>query len=573
MPTIKYPKNPNVDTAFVEQEDGTQNRALMVAPQDISTLELPNNPNSTKGYVTIDGNKQRVVLTAQIAGEGGSSLPDQTGHSGEFLTTDGTDASWAAVDALPSQTGQSGKFLTTDGTDASWSDKPLTNTATGYNSLTIGGNAAYNGRSTNVGINSTASSGSSTAFGNSANCSGPYAIAIGASPVASKDYTIAIGNNARAEQIGSIQLGKGTNNETSTFYVGLVSDNVGTTVNYKLLDANGTIPTDRFTTTPSADGTYVPTLTISSGTPTRSWAAPSGGLPSQTGNSGKFLTTDGTDASWAAISALQNTATGTNSLTILSSNATAAQDAVNIGYGSRANGYRSTSVGTYCGAGQDSIAMGYSADGRNATYSVLLGDYTYAYSTNFSVVIGYKSYISDSPATTGAVVIGCSSAYNRDGARADNSTNGIVIGTEARITNATYSISIGAESKSTAAYNIQLGKGTNSTVGTFSVGLSTNGSTWNNYELLSADGTIPTARLTKANTTVTLAVADWSSSTQTVSVTGVTATSIVFVAPDSASQSDYTSAGILCTAQGAGTLTFTCSTTPTNAITVNVVAL
>jgi hypothetical protein len=28
---------------------------------------------------------------------GGSSLPDQDGHSGEFLTTDGTDASWGAV--------------------------------------------------------------------------------------------------------------------------------------------------------------------------------------------------------------------------------------------------------------------------------------------------------------------------------------------------------------------------------------------------------------------------------------------------------------------------------------------
>ena len=55
-----------------------------------------------------------------IALDGSGGLPSQTGHSGEFLTTDGTDASWAAVDALPSQTGQSGKFLTTDGTDASW---------------------------------------------------------------------------------------------------------------------------------------------------------------------------------------------------------------------------------------------------------------------------------------------------------------------------------------------------------------------------------------------------------------------------------------------------------------------
>lgn len=50
----------------------------------------------------------------------GQVIPSQTGHSGEFLTTDGTALSWDTVDALPSQTGQSGKYLTTDGTTASW---------------------------------------------------------------------------------------------------------------------------------------------------------------------------------------------------------------------------------------------------------------------------------------------------------------------------------------------------------------------------------------------------------------------------------------------------------------------
>lgn len=30
-------------------------------------------------------------------GGGGSSLPSQTGHAGEFLTTDGTDPSWAVA--------------------------------------------------------------------------------------------------------------------------------------------------------------------------------------------------------------------------------------------------------------------------------------------------------------------------------------------------------------------------------------------------------------------------------------------------------------------------------------------
>lgn len=34
------------------------------------------------------------------AGGGGSSLPSQTGHSGEFLTTDGTDPAWAVATAV-----------------------------------------------------------------------------------------------------------------------------------------------------------------------------------------------------------------------------------------------------------------------------------------------------------------------------------------------------------------------------------------------------------------------------------------------------------------------------------------
>ena len=47
-------------------------------------------------------------------------LPSQIGNTGKFLTTDGTDISWADVDAFPSQSGNSGKFLMTDGSVVSW---------------------------------------------------------------------------------------------------------------------------------------------------------------------------------------------------------------------------------------------------------------------------------------------------------------------------------------------------------------------------------------------------------------------------------------------------------------------
>lgn len=52
------------------------------------------------------------------------SVPDQTNNAGKFLTTDGTDPSWADVDALPDQTGHAGQYLTTDGTNADWADVP-----------------------------------------------------------------------------------------------------------------------------------------------------------------------------------------------------------------------------------------------------------------------------------------------------------------------------------------------------------------------------------------------------------------------------------------------------------------
>ena len=60
-------------------------------------------------------------------------LPAQSGNNGEFLTTDGTNVSWATVDALPSQSGNTGKYLTTDGSVASWAIVDLLPSQTGNN--------------------------------------------------------------------------------------------------------------------------------------------------------------------------------------------------------------------------------------------------------------------------------------------------------------------------------------------------------------------------------------------------------------------------------------------------------
>lgn len=88
---------------------------------------------------------------------------------------------------------------------------------------------------------------------------------------------------------------------------------------------------------------------------------------------------------------------------------------------------------------------------------------------------------------------------------------------------------------------------------------------------------VPTAQeigaAVKTNKTTTLTVAGWSNKAQTITVSGVTATNTIFVAPAPTSASDYSGAEILCTAQAANSLTFTCVTVPSNAISVNIVII
>ena len=71
----------------------------------------------------------------------------------------------------------------------------------------------------------------------------------------------------------------------------------------------------------------------------------------------------------------------------------------------------------------------------------------------------------------------------------------------------------------------------------------------------------------------TLAAASWTSQQQTVSVDDVTTSNIVIVSPAPASMLAYSEATVRCTAQGAGTLTFTCTDTPSADLTVNVLIL
>jgi hypothetical protein len=84
------------------------------------SLWLNSNNLNTYVYYT-DGDSSQWVSAGSIV-SGSSTIPVQTGNSGKYLTTNGSDLSWSNVSALPTQTANSGKYLTTDGTTASWAN-------------------------------------------------------------------------------------------------------------------------------------------------------------------------------------------------------------------------------------------------------------------------------------------------------------------------------------------------------------------------------------------------------------------------------------------------------------------
>lgn len=81
------------------------------------------------------------------------------------------------------------------------------------------------------------------------------------------------------------------------------------------------------------------------------------------------------------------------------------------------------------------------------------------------------------------------------------------------------------------------------------------------------------AQATVVKHTGSLTVAGWSGNMQVLGVTGVTASNVVIVAPAPASQKAYGKAGVKCTAQGENSLTFSCESTPTEVLSVNIVIL
>ena len=84
--------------------------------------------------VTVSEIQDGAVTAAKLAP--GAAVPDQTGHAGQFLTTDGTTADWATVAAGA----QEGVFWENDQTLATSYSIPANKSAVTAGPVTLGSN-------------------------------------------------------------------------------------------------------------------------------------------------------------------------------------------------------------------------------------------------------------------------------------------------------------------------------------------------------------------------------------------------------------------------------------------------
>ena len=97
-----------------------------------------------------------------------------------------------------------------------------------------------------------------------------------------------------------------------------------------------------------------------------------------------------------------------------------------------------------------------------------------------------------------------------------------------------------------------------------------------NGKELSSDITLSASDIGAASfstATISIATSNWSSNTATISCSIVTASNTLIIAPAPTSYSNWGAFKVRATAQTAGKITFKCDTTPTAALSVNVVAI
>lgn len=258
-------------------------------------------------YNTASGRQAKITASGILKGDGSGGvsaavsgtdyqapLPSQTNNSGKFLTTNGSAMSWGTVDALPSQTGNSGKYLTTNGSTASWTSISIPTVPTmdasptdGNSSNTVSSNGVYDmvmGR-TKIYTGSCSTAASTAAKVVTLDDATGFSLTTGVKVA----VTFSKANEATSPTLNVNSTGA----KSITYYAS------GDPANF--MDGAGT------THNSWGEGETL-IFTYESG----GWVhSPSGffvdciynlandnKLPSQSGNSGKYLTTNGTIASW-----------------------------------------------------------------------------------------------------------------------------------------------------------------------------------------------------------------------------------------------------------------------------------
>ena len=209
------------------------------------------------------------------------------GATGQVLTKTADGMEWQDAQGggsaeYPDQTDNAGKFLQTDGANVKWADA-LINNSTDLGVLSVGYGATATGAAAIAfGANTQATGESSVAVGPNANATETRTTSIGALAQATQLLSNALGAQSKALAYNATQIGSGTNETNGSLQFR----------SYQLVSDDGTIPTDRYTTTPTGAGTYVPKLTIAEdGTATREWGAESTGGGG--GASGDYLPLSG----------------------------------------------------------------------------------------------------------------------------------------------------------------------------------------------------------------------------------------------------------------------------------------
>jgi hypothetical protein len=244
-----------------------------------------------ESFYNFDNSHSVLLYTANLSANANVQLPTQSGTLA-LLSDIGT--------ALPGQTGNSGKYLTTDGTTASWASV-TGGLTTANNGLSVSGTAAQLGgaltKNTTIDIG-----GHSLAIGYPNDGSGFTSLLT----VFGSSFDATWNDTFHTAELGLAPGGQGVTLKLFESGTGKMQELAISPFQMVIKDE---INSKGFVYDADYSANYVARSLVDKGYVDRV-AGTSSSIPSQTGNSGKYLTTDGTTLSWTAAAGISFTDNG-----------------------------------------------------------------------------------------------------------------------------------------------------------------------------------------------------------------------------------------------------------------------